>query len=113
MSRPLGVLVTLPLIALSACAVAGSAGPHLPVRRADGRAPGPSLAGAALVLATATLDTCSAGTEGIVRRDATAGGTSGARTRICMCASDGAGSPAYAWVSLGSGTVGTATTCNP
>ena len=37
----------------------------------------------------------------------------GARTRACLCTSDG-GSPAtYAWQNLATGTVGTSTTCDP
>lgn len=56
---------------------------------------------------------CSAGNEGKIRRDTAAGGTSGARTRICLCTSDGAGTPAYAWQNIVSGTVGTTTACNP
>lgn len=59
------------------------------------------------------LPTCSSTTEGYTRRDSAAGGTTGARTRLCICTSDGAGTPAYAWVNLGSGTVGTDTTCSP
>ena len=34
------------------------------------------------------------------------------RTRICMCTSDGGGTPAYAWLNVTTGTVGTSTACN-
>jgi hypothetical protein len=61
--------------------------------------------------AAATLQTCAASTEGLISRDAAAGGTSGSRTRICTCTSDGGGSPAYAWQNIVTGTVGTTTTC--
>lgn len=61
----------------------------------------------------ATLRTCAAGTEGLITRDAAAGGSTGARTRYCLCTSDGGGSPAYAWQNLVTGTVGTTTTCSP
>lgn len=71
------------------------------------------LDGGAFVLTTTTLETCAVGVEGLVRRDAAGGGTTGERTRICICTSDGAPSPAYAWINLGSGTVGTTTACNP
>lgn len=35
----------------------------------------------------------------------------GARTRACLCTSDGGGTPTYAWQNLATGTVGTSTTC--
>lgn len=56
--------------------------------------------------------TCQASREGQIRADALSGqsGTS-SRTRVCVCTSDGAASPAYAWMNLTSGTVGTTTTC--
>lgn len=60
-----------------------------------------------------TLPTCGASTEGMARVDGASGGTSGARTRLCLCTSDGAGTPAYAWQNVESGTVGTTTTCSP
>lgn len=34
-------------------------------------------------------------------------------TRKCICTSDGAGTPAWAWVNTLTGTVGTSTTCSP
>lgn len=55
---------------------------------------------------------CSAGNEGKIRRDSAGGGTTGHRTKICLCTSDGAGTPAYAWQNIISGTVGTTTACN-
>jgi hypothetical protein len=58
-----------------------------------------------------TLRTCASALEGLIARDSAAGGTTGNRTRVCVCTSDGAGTPAYAWVNLGSGTVGNTTTC--
>lgn len=63
--------------------------------------------------AAVALPTCAAGVEGRIVRDTLAGGTTGARTRVCLCTSDGAGSPAYAWQNIVSGTVGTTTTCSP
>lgn len=62
---------------------------------------------------TAALPTCSVSLEGTFKRDGTTGAASTARTRMCWCTSDGAASPAYAWVNSISGTVGTATTCAP
>jgi hypothetical protein len=59
----------------------------------------------------ATLATCAAANEGRFDTDAAGGGTSGHRTKVCLCTSNGAGTPVYAWVNLGSGTVGTTTTC--
>jgi len=60
---------------------------------------------------TAALDTCSSSLEGVLKRDYAAGGTTGLRTRLCICTSDGGGTPAYAWRNLATGTVGTSTTC--
>jgi len=62
---------------------------------------------------TAALPTCVVGIEGTFKRDGTTGAASTARTRVCLCTSDGAATPAYAWVNAVSGTVGTATTCAP
>lgn len=59
------------------------------------------------------IGTCNSLSERQLKSDSLAGGTSGARTRLCMCTSDGAGTPAYAWVNIVSGTVGTSTACNP
>lgn len=63
--------------------------------------------------AAATLQTCALGIEGKISRNAATGGTTGVRTSACMCTSDGAGTPAYAWMHLTTGTVGTTTTCAP
>lgn len=61
----------------------------------------------------ATLDTCSSANEGLVIRAASTGGTgTSARTRLCICTSDGAASPAYAWQNIATGTVGNTTDCN-
>lgn len=75
-------------------------------------------AGAATFLTSLHVDdtnigTCNAGAEGVIRQDRLAGGTTGARTRLCLCTSDGAGSPAYAWQNIISGTVGTSSVCDP
>lgn len=59
-----------------------------------------------------SLDTCNSGAEGEMEQDTTAGGTSGHRTRICVCTSNGAGTPTYAWQNVVSGTVGNTTTCS-
>lgn len=59
----------------------------------------------------ATLQTCAAGIEGLVQRDAASGLATAARTRLCVCTSNG--SSVYAWQTLGTGTVGTSTTCSP
>lgn len=60
-----------------------------------------------------TLPTCAAALEGLSLVDAASGGTSGSRTRRCLCTSDGGGTPAYAWQNLATATVGTTTTCSP
>jgi hypothetical protein len=60
---------------------------------------------------SATLATCNSGNEGRIDRDVAAGVSTGNRTRICVCTSDGAGTPAYAWRNLATGNVGTSTTC--
>lgn len=64
------------------------------------------------------LGTCGAGAEGIFRWVTATGGTStGARTKICLCTSDGAASPAYSWKNISgvfasdAASVGDATTC--
>lgn len=62
-------------------------------------------------LEAATLPTCASGTEGAIARDTAAGGTSGKRTKLCLCTSDGAGTPAYAWQNLATSTLGNTTTC--
>lgn len=67
------------------------------------------------ITASQTLPTCASGNEGVTYRQS--GGTSGARTKLCLCTSDGAGTPAYAWQNITSffaseaASVGTATTC--
>lgn len=58
-----------------------------------------------------TLETCAAGIEWQMRADAASGVSTGHRSRVCLCTSDGAGSPAYAWENITSGTIGTTTTC--
>jgi hypothetical protein len=35
-----------------------------------------------------------------------------ARSRLCLCTSDGGGTPAYAWLNVVTGTVGTSSACN-
>lgn len=56
--------------------------------------------------------TCNAGNHGLIIRDTLTGDASdGKRTKLCLCTSDGAASPAYAWQNLATGTVGTTTTC--
>lgn len=63
-------------------------------------------------IAAKTLGTCALAHEGDLVRDAAAGGTSGAQTRVCLCVSDGGGTPAYTWVNTGCpNTAGTSTTC--
>ena len=58
---------------------------------------------------------CNASREGNLIR--VGGGTTGARTKLCFCTSDGAGTPAYAWVNVTQysasevARVGDATTC--
>lgn len=73
------------------------------------------LNGSIAMVTSPTLQTCASALEGLMTRGA--GGTSGARTKICLCTSDGAGSPAYAWknisdiFALDASSVGTTTTC--
>jgi hypothetical protein len=64
-----------------------------------------------LKIGATAVGTCNAGAEGAMRRDTVGGGTGGHRTRVCLCTSDGAGSPAYAWQNMVSGTVGTSSAC--
>lgn len=59
------------------------------------------------------LGTCNAAREFQLKADSSSGGTTGFASRVCVCASDGAATPAYAWVDLASGLTGTATTCFP
>lgn len=35
-----------------------------------------------------------------------------ARTRVCVCSSDGGGTPAFAWLNVVTGTIGTSSACN-
>jgi hypothetical protein len=66
-------------------------------------------------LSSPTLPTCASTIEGYEYRQA--GGTSGGRTKKCLCTSDGAGTPAYAWKNVTTvfaseaASVGTSTTC--
>ncbi len=71
---------------------------------------------AGLVAGTTSLSTC--GTtiaEGTLSQQG--GGTSGTRTKLCWCTSDGSGTPAYAWKNIttiaanDAASIGTATTC--
>lgn len=64
-----------------------------------------------LRIGATALPTCNSAAEGVERRDSAAGGTTGHRTRKCICTSDGAGTPAYAWQNVVSGTVGTSSAC--
>jgi hypothetical protein len=57
-----------------------------------------------------TLGTCNAGLEGKVTLISAAGAV---RTHMCLCTSDGAGTPAFAWQNMATGTVATASTCTP
>lgn len=58
----------------------------------------------------ANLPTCNSTIQNYMVIVQDAGGS--VRSRLCLCASDNAGSPAFAWVSLAGGTVGTSTACN-
>jgi hypothetical protein len=59
-----------------------------------------------------TLKTCAAAYEGMVSLDVASGSTTTSkRTKFCLCTSDGAASPAYAWQNLATGTLGNTTTC--
>jgi hypothetical protein len=57
-----------------------------------------------------TLDTCNSANEGAVQRQGGAAG-SAVRTKLCLCTSDGAATPTYAWQNIASAAVGNATTC--
>lgn len=71
--------------------------------------------GSIAIRTSPTLATCAAGLEGQITRQT--GGTSGTRTRLCCCTSDGAGTPAYAWKNITTvfaseaASIGTTTTC--
>jgi hypothetical protein len=43
--------------------------------------------------------------------DVAAGLSTGNATRVCMCQSDGAGTPAWAWKNIITGNAGNTTTC--
>ncbi len=60
-----------------------------------------------------TLPTCNSTNEGIVVLNAARGISTGVRTGLCLCTSDGAGSPVYAWMDLTTGTIGSTTLCGP
>jgi hypothetical protein len=60
--------------------------------------------------AKTTLDTCSSTIEGATQRQGGAA-SSGVRTKLCLCTSDGAATPAYAWQNIATAAVGNATTC--
>jgi hypothetical protein len=58
------------------------------------------------------LGTCNAAKEFGLKGDSASGVSTGARSRVCLCTSDGAGTPAYEWRNIGCpNTSGTATTC--
>jgi hypothetical protein len=56
------------------------------------------------------LFTCTSAYEGSIVRDNTSGISTGHKTRLCLCESNG--SATYAWQNVVSGTVGTSTTCS-
>jgi hypothetical protein len=60
----------------------------------------------------AALGACNAGNEWTLKADSASGASTSHRSRLCLCTSDGAGTPAYAWQNAVSGTVGTDTTCS-
>jgi hypothetical protein len=70
----------------------------------------PVVAGMGLKWFGFNLGTCNSSSERSVVVPGDSGGTTGHRTRICICASDGAATPTYYWVNT-SGAVGTSTTC--
>jgi hypothetical protein len=61
-----------------------------------------------LRLVPQALLTCAAGIEGAL---ATVAGAGDARTKLCMCTSDGTGTPAFAWQNVVTGALGDTTTC--
>jgi hypothetical protein len=70
------------------------------------------------IIGASALETCVAGAEGRFRWVTGTGGTSGGgMTKICLCQSDGAGSPTYAWQRINdpsltlAASIGTTTTC--
>lgn len=69
-------------------------------------------AGSYLEITRTTLGTCNSTNESRLRTDVLSGGTSTAKTtKLCLCVSDGAASPAYLWRNVITGTNGTTTTC--
>lgn len=66
-----------------------------------------------LLIVSQTLPTCAAGLEWTLVSDAASGVSTGARSRMCMCTSDGAGTPAYAWQNIVTANIGNTTTCPP
>lgn len=74
-----------------------SAGSALKLSDADG-----------VLIAPLALPTCDAAHEGALMSIAATGGT---RTKLCLCTSDGGGTPAYAWQNLASAALGNTTTC--
>lgn len=84
-----------------------------------GVAAGSTVSGPVLRVSSAlALGTCAAGLEGQIAWVASTGGTnSGAMTKLCLCQSDGAASPTYAWQRLNdpsltlAGSKGNTTTC--
>jgi hypothetical protein len=82
---------------------------------ASGTISGASAQANSVRLTNATaLPTCNSTYERYLYVAASTGGTGTlARTRLCLCTSDGAASPAFVWQNVVSGTLGTATTCNP
>lgn len=60
----------------------------------------------------AALGTCNATNEFGVKADSASGVSTGARSRVCLCTSDGGGTPAYEWRNIGCpNEAGTSTTC--
>lgn len=64
-----------------------------------------------LKLTPKTLPTCTSALEWTQLPDAASGVSTSKRSKMCMCTSDGGGTPAYAWQNLATGTIGTTTTC--
>lgn len=61
-----------------------------------------------------TPGTCGASAEGRIIRVTGTGGTATAkRTQLCLCTSDGAATPVYAWQNMAGGALGTSTACTP
>lgn len=58
--------------------------------------------------ASPALATCSSSTHGRISRQ---GGTASARTYLCVCTSDGAGSPTFAWMNIHTSGLGDTTSC--